>query len=217
MKSGTRMKMFEFDFVLELQSDYFSDDEIDVLCEAGCLDGTFGISNGVPEVGFGRESTDILEAIVSAIDDIETAGVGARVIRVEPDDLVSIGDIAERTGRTTESIRLLVMGRRGPGGFPIPALRIGLGHSRLWRWAELVKWFHDYEPARWDEETTRYWSVIATVNDFLRQRTCLNRSDAVANEVKARLAPALERDCPVAEQGLRSAAARRFEPTGIGS
>ncbi len=198
MSCETEGRGYEFTFVLDLAHGDLSLDDADMLYEAGCSDGLFGFSNGVPDADFTRHSTDALEAIVSAIEEIEGAGVGAIVVRVEPDDLVSIGDIAERTGRTAESIRLLIMGRRGPGGFPMPAMRIGMGRSRLWRWAEVVKWFHGYEPARWDEEITRYWSVIATINDALRQRTCANRSDAVAIEVKARLAPALERGCPVA-------------------
>jgi hypothetical protein len=193
VNAATPTRDYDFLLVLDLQSEYLSDDEIDILCEAGCCDGTFGVSNGVPEAGFTREAADILDAITSAISDIETAGVGATVVRVEPDDLVSIGDIAERTGRTAESIRLLIMGRRGPGGFPAPAMRIGMGRSRLWRWAEVVGWFHDYEPARWDEETTRYWAVIATVNDILRQRKLANRTDPIAAEVRGALAPALER------------------------
>jgi hypothetical protein len=41
-----------------------------------------------------------------------------------------------------------------------------MGRSRLWRWAEVVEWFHGYEPDRWGGETTRYWSVIATINAF---------------------------------------------------
>jgi hypothetical protein len=183
----------DFKVVFDLPSDEYTEDILDALYEAGCDDATLGQFSGVFEAHFDRESTDILEAIVTAIDDIETAGVGAAVVRVEPDDLVSIGDIAERTGRTAESIRLLIMGRRGPGGFPMPAMRIGMGRSRLWRWAEVVGWFHDYEPDRWDEETTRYWSVIATVNDILRQRALGNRSDPIAAEARMALGAALER------------------------
>jgi hypothetical protein len=182
--AGTEMGIHDFTVVFDLPLDDYTDDILDALYEAGCDDATLGQFSGVFEAHFDRESTDILEAIVSAIDDIETAGVGATVLRVEPDDLVSIGDIAERTGRTAESIRLLIMGRRGPGGFPMPAMRIGMGRSRLWRWAEVVGWFHAYEPDRWDESTTRYWSVIATVNDFLRQRAWGNRSDGVATQVR---------------------------------
>jgi hypothetical protein len=68
-----------------------------------------------------------------------------------------------------------------------------MGRSRLWRWAEVVEWFHAYEPERWGEETTRYWSVVATINDLLRQRALANRSDSIATEVRTALGAALER------------------------
>jgi hypothetical protein len=112
------------------------EEDLDAFYEAGGDDALFGQSAGVFDAHFSREAADILEAIVSAIDVIENAGVGAVVSRMEPDDLVSIGDTAERTGRTNESIRLLVNGQRGPDDFPMPATRIGAGRSRLWRWAD---------------------------------------------------------------------------------
>lgn len=61
------------------------------------------------------------------------------IVRVDP-DYVSISDIAERTGRTRESVRLLVEGKRGPGSFPVPTGIIGDG-SRFWPWAVVVDWF----------------------------------------------------------------------------
>ena len=196
-KDGAKMKRYDFTLVFDVLAVELTDEDLDAFYEAGGGDALFGQSAGVFDAGFTREAADILEAVASAIDVIETAGVGAVVVRVEPDDQVSIGDIAERTGRTNESIRLLVNGQRGPGGFPMPATRIGTGRSRLWRWADVVAWFHEYEPGRWDEENTRYWSVIATVNDFLWQRATAARGDTIAAEVRTALAPALERGCPV--------------------
>lgn len=55
-------------------------------------------------------------------------------------DLVSIPDIAERTGRSRESIRLLVEGKRGPGEFPSPVGTVGDG-IRVWPWASILGWF----------------------------------------------------------------------------
>lgn len=64
------------------------------------------------------------------------------VIRRVEQDFVSIPDIAERTGRSRESIRLLVEGKRGPGEFPTPAGVIGSG-IRFWAWAAVLDWFSD--------------------------------------------------------------------------
>lgn len=55
-------------------------------------------------------------------------------------DLVSIPGIAERTDRSRESIRLLVEGKRGPGGFPSPVGTVG-DCTRIWPWAVVLEWF----------------------------------------------------------------------------
>jgi hypothetical protein len=197
MDSRAHMKKHDFTLVFDLQSGELTDDVLDAFYEAGGDTALFAQSAGVFFARFGVQPGDVLEEIASAIDVIETAGVGAVVVRVEPDDQVSIGDIAERTERTNESIRLLVNGQRGPGGFPTPAARVGTGRSRLWRWADVVAWFHQYEPDRFNDDVSRFWAVIAAVNDLLRQRTWVNRSDPVAEEVRAALEPALRRACPV--------------------
>jgi predicted transcriptional regulator len=61
------------------------------------------------------------------------------VLRIEPDDLVTMSDIAERLGRTRESVRLLVAGERGPGDFPPPLSHLRT-RNRLWRWSEVAAW-----------------------------------------------------------------------------
>ena len=45
---------------------------------------------------------------------------GVTVARIADAGLVSMADIAARTGRTREGVRLLTAGARGPGGFPPP-------------------------------------------------------------------------------------------------
>jgi hypothetical protein len=65
----------------------------------------------------------------------------AIVVRLDQ-DLVAISDIAARTARSRESIRLLVEGQRGPGGFPAPVGIVGDG-IRVWPWASILDWFRD--------------------------------------------------------------------------
>ena len=55
-------------------------------------------------------------------------------------DLVSVSDIAQRVGRTRESVRLLVDAKRGPGRFPPPIGVVGDG-TRVWPWAVVLEWF----------------------------------------------------------------------------
>jgi hypothetical protein len=78
-------------------------------------------------------------AVFALADAITEAFPEAVVVRVDQ-DLVSIPDIAERTERSRESIRLLVEGKRGPGGFPSPVGIVGDG-IRVWPWASVLDWF----------------------------------------------------------------------------
>jgi hypothetical protein len=111
----------------------------DALFEAGCDDGTLGEREGVVFLDFTREAASPRAAILSAIAAVEGAGVGARVARVEPDDLVTLAEIARRSGRSRESIRLLATGERGPGGFPLPVANL-TKRSPIWRWTEVSRW-----------------------------------------------------------------------------
>ena len=107
---------------------------------AGCTDALFGVRGGVPFADFDREAPTLGDAILSAIRNVESAKVGLTVLRVEPEDFVTAAAIAARTGRTRESVRLLIEGRRGPGGFPPPAVWLE-GRTRLWRWTDVSEWF----------------------------------------------------------------------------
>jgi hypothetical protein len=79
-------------------------------------------------------------AAVSGLVERVTKAVPAAVpLRVDP-DLVSVSDIARRVGRTRESVRLLVDGKRGPGGFPAPLGSVGEG-IKVWPWSVVLEWF----------------------------------------------------------------------------
>ncbi len=115
---------------------------IDRLFEAGCDDATAGSRDGVQYVDFDREAEALDDAILSAVDDLETLE-GVEVIRIADAGLASMADIAARVGRTRESVRLLVKGARGPGNFPKPVTDPRSRH-RLWRWSEVAIWFKEY-------------------------------------------------------------------------
>jgi hypothetical protein len=121
-----------FSLVLERRGD---DDAV------GSARGSGGVREreGVPVVVFQRSAATRAYAVVGAIRDVEGAGAGWRVVRVEPDELVSASAIARRLGRTRQSVAQLVAGRRGPGGFPPPAVWVD-GAARLWRWSDVAEW-----------------------------------------------------------------------------
>jgi len=113
------------------------DDGVDRLFEAGLADATVRTTNGVGFVDVTRDAATTAEAVASAIRQVRSAGLEVR--EVEPGDLVTMSDIAERLGRTRESVRLLIEGKRGPGGFP-PPTSPAEGHNRRWRWMQVARW-----------------------------------------------------------------------------
>jgi hypothetical protein len=118
----------------------------DAVFEAGCDDAALGVRGDTVYLEFDRGAATLLEATMSAIRDVQRIP-GVRVAHVEPDELVTGADIARRTGRSRESVRLLAEGSRGPGGFPRPLSGASGRRIRLWRWSEVVEWIerHDLE------------------------------------------------------------------------
>ena len=75
------------------------------LFEAGCDDALVSSTDGVQCIDFDRDAASLDAAVLSAVADVEQVG-GVRVVRLAGAGLVSITDIAARTGRTRESMRL---------------------------------------------------------------------------------------------------------------
>ncbi len=107
--------------------------------QGDCDDALFGMRAGVPFADFDREAPTIADAVLGAIHDVESAVPALTVLRVEPEEFVTASGIAVRTGRTRESVRLWIEGRRGPGGFPPPVVWLE-GRTRLWKWTEVSVW-----------------------------------------------------------------------------
>lgn len=129
--------MPEYEFTLVFAGDV-DDTAADALFEAGCDDATLGEVDGVGYADFIREAVSFGEALRSAIEQVESVP-GLTVTRVEPDDLVTLSEIAQRLGRSRESVRLLAAGERGTGDFPPPVSHLK-SRTRLWRWSEVAAW-----------------------------------------------------------------------------
>ncbi|HKX15880.1 MAG TPA: hypothetical protein VJN19_11840 [Propionibacteriaceae bacterium] len=164
--------MAEWTFRLTLAGIELTDEQLDALFEAGCDDATFSLERDGTVLGlFDREAETQDDAVLSAITNVEGAGIGARVLRVDQDDdWLTASEIAGRTGRTRQSIGLLIRGDRGPGGFPLPAARRG-SHNPLWRWSEVAAWFERYKPGAISEYRPRLSpDFLAELNDRLDLR-----------------------------------------------
>ncbi len=162
------MPLHEFTMIVE-GPDLQDEGVIDALFEAGCDDALVGRTDGIQYLDFGRETDTFEEAVFSAIAEVESVA-GVKVVRLAEIGLLSMADIAARTGRTRESVRLLVAGKRGPGGFP-PPVTDPRSRYRMWWSDEVHRWFCESlgeQVERWDSY------VIAAVNAGLEFRRRLS-------------------------------------------
>ena len=88
-------------------------------------DALVGSAGAVQFLDFDRDAASPGEAVLSAVADAER--VEGVQVRVADAGLASMADIAARTGRTREGVRLLVSGACGPGGFRHPSRIPGAG------------------------------------------------------------------------------------------
>lgn len=114
------------------------DDQVDALFDAGCDDSTLEERTGVALLHFDRDCDNLADALLAAVAQVEAVGLFAEHIQSDDTELVSLRRIAERVGRSYESVRLLARGKRGPGGFPKPITTTG---TAVYDWAAVNVWF----------------------------------------------------------------------------
>ena len=153
-----------------------SEKVVDALYEAGCDDALVGMRDGVVFLDFDREADSFKDAVLSAIADVEGAGIQAKVVRVEPDEIVTMAEIARRTGRSRENIRQYFLGIRGPGDFPRPSGGL-TQKSPLWRWTDVARWFvsNRMQVKPIPQEAIDAGPVVAAINGVLDLRTHVGR------------------------------------------
>jgi hypothetical protein len=162
---GTTNSQHEFDFTLVIDGvPDLTQEVVDALFEAGCDDATFSIQSGRLCADFSRESGSLENAILSAIEDIGRAKVGAKVARVDECDLVTQAEIARRIDRSRQLVCQFIKGTRGPGHFPPPECHLSEG-APLWRWCAVSYWLAQNNIIRpqdgWNAQ------VVSAINNFL--------------------------------------------------
>ncbi|MFO1257123.1 MAG: hypothetical protein U1E78_01680 [Gammaproteobacteria bacterium] len=142
----------------------------DTLFEAGCDDALINFRNGTVYLDFEREQDSLENAVLSAIRAVEGCGLGAKVIRILPDDLVSISDIAKRLDKDRQLVSLWVKGERRQKGlaFPPPVLKLS-EKSPMWRWYSVVKWLNDQNIIQ-DNEIVERAKFVENINAVLEER-----------------------------------------------
>jgi len=146
MSSTTKPTIHSFTLFFS-GADVLDDEQLDALYEAGCDDALFGVRDGVQYGAFDRDADSFGEALASAIAGVTRAVPGVQVVRIEPDELVTMAAIAERSGLSREYVRLLSTNERGPGGFPAPVTYAD-HKTRLWHWPDVAHWLTEHERAK---------------------------------------------------------------------
>jgi predicted DNA-binding transcriptional regulator AlpA len=83
---------------------------------------------------FIRDAPDAVEAVLSALADVQRAVPSAKLIEVAP-DWVGLTDVAEIIGVSRQNMRKLMLAH--PGSFPTP---VHEGSSSIWHLADVLGW-----------------------------------------------------------------------------
>ena len=154
------MNKFEFSIIAS-GLDPAAEDFESRFYDAGCDDATVSFQKGHIIVDFAREADSIDVAISSAIENVLRAG--ASVERVEPDPLVSLSDIASRTGLTRAAVSHYWKGTR-QDGFPAPSIKI-TSDSPLWDWSEVADWLYKHDKLSRDQAVEAV--AVARANEVI--------------------------------------------------
>lgn len=145
------------------------DEHIEALGErlqkAGGIDATVQADGRGGTVMFSREADDAVQAIVSAVADVEAAGM---TVIGATEDRVTVEEIAERAGVTVTAVRYWIAGERGPGGFPEP--HVQRQRSSLWSWAEVSVWLAAARLGKVDHLAAEIARASALISDALSVR-----------------------------------------------
>lgn len=136
----------------------------DALFGAGCDDATISLRSGRIYLTFSRTASSLKQAILSAIQDVRSAGLGADVLRVDYCNLVTQADIARKIGRTRQLVNQYITGKRGPGNFPGPVCDI-CDSAPLWYWCEVAYWLWDNDMIK--EDVLRAAEDVDVINSVL--------------------------------------------------
>jgi len=159
----------------------------DALFEAGCDDALINYKSGAVYLDFDREGVDLERTIISAIKDIESSNIGAMIVSVAPEHLVSLSDIAGRVSMTKQAVSLFIKGSRGSGDFPKPILKIS-NKSPLWRWSTVAEWFYQQGKIQ-DHSVIDSANSVEDINAALelRNKKSFEHKRKILNELESQI------------------------------
>ena len=135
--------MTDYDFTLKFDITSLEcepESLLDQFYEAGCDDAIIGIGRpGRIALNFTREAKSALEAVSSALRDVNTVIPKAKLIEATP-DFVGLTDIADILGCSRQNIRNIYI--KYQSTFPSP---IHEGSITIWHLAKVLSWFKEKE------------------------------------------------------------------------
>ena len=183
IKGAKMSNSYQFTLILDGVDDKTPGLE-DALFEAGCDDALINYKNGTVYLDFDREGEALEGVILSAIKHIEASNIGAKIVSVAPEHLVSLSDIAQRASMTRQAVSLFVQGERGSGGFPKPVLKI-VNKSPLWRWSAVAEWLYQHGKIR-DHHVVEDANIVEDINGALelRNKDSFDHKRKIVNELR---------------------------------
>lgn len=109
------------------------------------------------------QGATLAAAIMEVVEHVEASAEGLHVLQVEADPLLTIRDIADRVGKSADSVRHAITGARGATGFP--ASEISTAGHRLWRWSKVAAWYGVDDPQLVEAKPT-----VQAINGWLALR-----------------------------------------------
>lgn len=129
--------------------------------------------SGEAWISFDREAPSLVDAIVTGVRDLHCAGLEPVGVR-DDDDVVSLGVIAQRVGRSETAVRGWADGLTGPGGFPAPIVE----HERrpCYQWSEVAPWLK----VHFGHEAPDTTAILRAINLALELRALAPDVDRMA-------------------------------------
>lgn len=126
--------MNTFEFTLTVDGFDLDDEFRNAMLETFGYVAVIGRTAGITQLDVEIEAEAADRAVARVVADLRGIGVTARRVDL---DLVNTTDIAERLGKSRETVRLWATGERRQG-FPVPHAIVG--DSQVWAWADVHAW-----------------------------------------------------------------------------
>ena len=165
--------MKEYDFTLKYRLGRPNEDAekyLEALAESGCEDAIVGVGqNGRIALNFIREAGTALDAITSALSDVQKAIPEAKLLEASP-DFVGVTDLADLFDFSRQYMRKLIQTKGA--SFPEP---IHEGKPSLWHLADILAWFRDHESRDIQTEVLEVSTINMQLNVY---KSCVKASAA---------------------------------------